>query len=161
MKILLAVASLSGNTRDVARLVSARCAEHGLALDWIETDMQTLADAPAPPSQYDLFMLGTWTDNGGRTPSEMKRFIIDMVNLVGKPSHVAVFGTGETQWGEEYYCGAVHRIAQFFASPFPVLKIEQMPHGVSDANIIATWTDQVLAHCQHSPQDANHYSHLA
>ncbi|MCC4589269.1 flavodoxin [Xanthomonas sp. NCPPB 1067] len=150
MKILLAVASLSGNTRDVARIIRARCVEHGLSLDWIETDMQTLANASLTLDQYDLFMFGTWTANGGRTPAEMKRFIVDLVEMIGKPPRVAVFGTGETQWGEEYYCGAVHRIAQFFSSPFARLTIEQMPHGAKDAQIISTWTDQVLAQCQHN-----------
>ena len=150
MKILLAVASLSGNTRDVARMIRARCEEHGLSLDWVETDMQTLATASLSLDQYDLFMLGTWTSSGGRTPAEMKRFIIELVEMIGKPPRVAVFGTGETQWGEEYYCGAVHRVAQFFASPFACLTIEQMPHGVKDAQTIATWTDQVLAQCQYN-----------
>ncbi|MBD4680302.1 flavodoxin, partial [Xanthomonas citri pv. citri] len=88
--------------RDVARMIRARCVEHGLSLDWIETDMQTLANASLTLDQYDLFMLGTWTANGGRTPAEMKRFIVDLVEMIGKPPRVAVFGTGETQWGEEY-----------------------------------------------------------
>jgi predicted ribonucleotide reductase-associated flavodoxin len=58
---------------------------------------------------------------------------------------VAVFGTGETQWGPEYYCGAAHRLARFFGSPHPVLQIEQMPHGQADTHAIHQWTDTVLA----------------
>lgn len=147
MNILLALASLSGNTREVARAVATRCEAAGHRVDWIETDIQTLGEA-LPESQrgkHDLYLLGSWTDNAGRTPAEMKRFIAELVEAVGKPAQVAVFGTGETQWGAEYYCGAVHRIATFFASPFPRLLIEQMPHGERDAQAIAAWTDTVLA----------------
>jgi predicted ribonucleotide reductase-associated flavodoxin len=164
MRILLALTSLSGNTRDVARQVHARCEEAGHVLDWIETDVQSLADAPLPASDYGLFLLGSWTQNAGRTPSEMKRFIADLVEAIGKPTRVAVFGTGETQWGEEYFCGAVHRIAAFFASPFPRLLIEQMPHGERDAAAIDGWISQVLATCPDNDdthEHADHYRHVA
>ncbi|HBK45938.1 MAG TPA: flavodoxin [Xanthomonadaceae bacterium] len=165
MDILLALASLSGNTREVARAVRARCEAAGHRVDWLETDVQTLAQLPSPPQRYELFLLGSWTDNAGRTPAEMKRFIAELVEAVGKPPRVAVFGTGETQWGEEYFCGAVHRMAAFFDSPFPRLSIEQMPHGRRDAAAIEHWTDQVLATCNDNDNqknhDADHYRHVA
>lgn len=164
MRILLALASLSGNTRDVARAVAAHCRAAGHALDWLETDVETLAGRGLDPHGYDLFLLGAWTDNAGRTPAEMKRFIAELVALAGKPPRVAVFGTGETQWGQEYYCGAVHRMAEFFASPFPRLLIEQMPHGERDAAAIQAWTTQVLAACpdnDHPHDHADHYRHVA
>lgn len=148
MNILLALASLSGNTREVARAVVARCEAAGHHVDWLDTDQQTLAGLGLDPANYQLFLFGSWTDNAGRTPAEMKRFIAELVDLAGKPAQVAVFGTGETQWGMEYYCGAVERIAQFFASPFPRLTIEQMPHGQRDAQAITEWTEQVLKLCQ-------------
>lgn len=143
MRILLAHASLSGNTRDLARRIRARCEARGHRVTWIETDVQTLAVA-GPDPRHDLYLLGAWTDNGGRTPPEMKRFIADLVSAVHRPPCVGVFGTGETQWGAEYYCGAVRRMATFFASPFPRLEIEQMPHGRRDAVRIDDWTDEVL-----------------
>ena len=143
MRILIAFASLSGNTRDVARMVRARCEQRGHAVSWIETDVAGLSAAGADP-QHDLYLLGAWTDNAGRTPTEMKRFIAQLVDAVGRPRHVAAFGTGETQWGAEYYCGAVHRIAAFFDSPHPRLEIEQMPHGERDALRIRQWTDHIL-----------------
>ncbi len=160
MQILLALASLSGNTREVARAVRARCEAAGHALTWLETDIQSLAEVAPDPRRYDLFLLGSWTDNAGRTPAEMKRFIAELVAAMGKPPRVAVFGTGETQWGEEYFCGAVQRIATFFNSPFPRLSIEQMPHGVRDALAITTWTDKVLADCK-KLSHADHHRHVA
>ncbi|MGY0612538.1 MULTISPECIES: flavodoxin [unclassified Luteimonas] len=144
MRILIAFASLSGNTRDVARAVGARCKALDHAVTWIETDIQSLAGAAADP-RHDLYLLGAWTDNAGRTPPEMKRFIADLVEAVGKPGRLAVFGTGETQWGEEYYCGAVRRMATFFDSRYPRLEIEQMPHGERDALKIERWVDDILA----------------
>ncbi len=144
MRILIAYTSLSGNTRDVARLVQARCEALGHAVTWIETDIQGLA-AAGPDPHHDLYLLGAWSDNGGRTPPEMKRFIAELVEAVGKPPQLAVFGTGETQWGEAYYCGAVRRMAAFFATAYPRLEIEQMPHGQRDTLKIERWTDHVLA----------------
>ena len=84
----------------------------------------------------------------------MKRFIAELVDAVGRPERLAVFGTGETQWGEEYYCGAVRRMAAFFGTRYPRLEIEQMPHGERDALKIRRWTDHVL-NCTENPPDAD------
>ncbi len=143
MRILIAFASLSGNTRDVARMIRARCEARGHVVGWIEADVAGLA-AAGPDPRHDLYLLGAWSDNGGRTPVEMKRFIAELVENVGRPRRLAVFGTGETQWGAEYYCGAVRRMARFFDSPFPRLEIEQMPHGERDAARVRDWTDLIL-----------------
>lgn len=145
MRILLAHTSLSGNTRDVARAIRDRCVALGHTVTWIDADMQTLAKACPDGAVHDLYILGSWSINAGRTPPEMKRFIEELVAAVGKPEHVAAFGTGETQWGEEHYCGAARRIAAFFATRHPHLEIEQMPHGVHDADKIQRWTDTLLA----------------
>lgn len=150
MRILIAFASLSGNTRDVARMVRARCEQRGHAVSWVETDVAGLA-AAGPDPHHDLYLLGAWTDNAGRTPAEMKRFIAELVEAVGKPPRVAVFGTGETQWGADCYCGAVRRMARFFDSPFARLEIEQMPHGERDTQRIQQWTDHILACTRRMP----------
>ncbi|WP_082112902.1 flavodoxin [Pseudoxanthomonas suwonensis] len=149
MRILIAFSSLSGNTRDVARQVRARCEALGHEVSWIEAGIQALTDAGEP--RHDLYVLGAWTDNAGRTPSEMKALIAELVAAVGKPAQLAVFGTGETQWGEEYYCGAVRRIAAFFGTRYPRLEIEQMPHGERDALRIQRWTDRILTCTQRMP----------
>jgi len=146
MHILLAFASLSGNTREVAMLVRARCEALGHRVDWLDVDAGDIALAlPADPPA--LCLLGSWTDNAGRTPAEMKDGVAALRDRFGLPLPfpAAVFGTGETQWGEEYYCGAAHRLARFFHSPYPVLEIEQMPHGAADTHAIHHWTDAVLA----------------
>ena len=130
MRILIAFTSLSGNTRDVARLVRERCRARGHAVSWIETGIDELS-AAGPDPRHDLYLFGAWSDNGGRTPAEMKRFIAQLVQAVGKPRQVAVFGTGETQWGQEF-TAAPCVIAAFFDSPHPRLEIEQR-HGRRDS----------------------------
>jgi len=149
VRILVAFSSLSGNTRDLARQVRAHCQAHGHQVSWIEAGVHALADAGDP--RHDLYLLGSWTDNAGRTPPEMKALLADLVEAVGKPPAVAVFGTGETQWGEEYYCGAVRRMAAFFGSTWPRLEVEQMPHGQRDASRIQQWTTRVLALADPAP----------
>lgn len=149
MDILLALASLSGNTRQLAHIISSNCRDAGHTVRWLETDISPYAllhDLRLRGHKcYDLYLFGTWTDNVGKTPAEMKQFIVEFIDAVGKPPRVAVFGTGETQWGQEYYCGAVHRVAEIFSSEYPRLLIEQMPHGEKDAQTISQWVDAVLA----------------
>ena len=143
LDILIVVASLSGNTRELGRMIAGRCRQAGHAVHWQEADE---ADA-VPPLQADaadLLLLGSWPDNGGRTPAEMKAWVARLAGSGHQPLHVAVFGTGETQWGAEYYGGAVHRLRRYFHSPPPPLLIEQMPHGDAHATAIAAWTDAVL-----------------
>lgn len=146
MHLLLAFASLSGNTREVAALIRARCEALGHRVAWLDVDAGDVAAALAGEAPA-LCLLGAWTDNAGRTPAEMKDCVAALRDRfdLPLPFPVAVFGTGETQWGEEYYCGAAHRLARFFSAPYPVLEIEQMPHGAEDTRTIHQWTDTVLA----------------
>ena len=81
-------------------------------------------------------------------------------NAVGKPARLAVFGTGETQWGDEYYCCAVRRMAAFFGTRHPRLEIEQMPHGERDAESVRRWTDHLLDSIEDS-NDADPARHVA
>lgn len=138
---LVAFSSLSGNTREVARFVEARLKARGMEADWMEIGLHDYAATVRPGCA--LCFLGSWSVDEGRTPSEVKEFVHRWVEQ-GQAAPVAVFGTGETQWGEEFYCGAVHRLARFFKSPFPVLAIEQMPHGEKDTRAIEAWVDTVL-----------------
>ncbi len=147
MHILIAFASLSGNTREVARLLAAHCRGRGHAVDWLEADEDPDQALPILARPHDRYLFGAWTDNAGRTPTEMKDFVALLRDHPGLPpaDRVAIFGTGETQWGMEYFCGAAHRLAGYFHSPWPVLQIEQMPHGDADRHAIQEWADQVLA----------------
>ncbi|WP_111203849.1 flavodoxin [Stenotrophomonas maltophilia] len=159
LRILLVVASLSGNTRELGRLIAERCRTAGHAVHWHEADDLRQAP-PLAADEADLVLLGCWTDNAGRTPAEMKAWVAGIAERGERPRQLAVFGTGETQWGQEYYCGAVHRLIRYFRSDYPPLEIEQMPHGVRHAEAINAWTDAVLAHYW-SNTDADHRRHHA
>ncbi|WP_167629884.1 flavodoxin [Listeria valentina] len=138
MRILLAYDSLSGNTKMVADLILERLE----ALGHDVTAFRVAPDADYPLDEsFDLYMLGAWTVDYGRTPPDMKDFIAE---LGGKPEHVALFGTGETQWGIENFCGAVDRMKRFFGTDYPTLKIEQMPHTNADYEAINNFVQQVL-----------------
>ncbi len=109
LSILVVVASLSGNTRELGRQIAERCRAAGHSVHWQEADDLRQAP-PLAADEADLVLLGCWTDNAGRTPSEMKAWVAGIAERGERPRQLAVFGTGETQWGQEYYCGAVHRL---------------------------------------------------
>lgn len=98
-------------------------------------------DAPIDAENYDYIFLGTFTWDYGMTPDEVKDFVLE----VGyKPDNIAVFGTGDTQFGgEELYCRAVDKLARFYHSPWHGLKIEQSPRG-SQEELVHQWLEGVL-----------------
>src|SRR5699024_2863766 len=65
----------------------------------------------------DFLCIGSFTWDYGGTPDEVKDFILE----VGyKPENVAVFGTGDTQFGgDELYCLAVDKLVRFYQSKWP------------------------------------------
>lgn len=137
MRILIAYLSYSGNTKEVAELI-----ETYLKTDFVEIDMHRIGvDAPVDAEIYDYIFIGTFTWEYGLTPDEVKDFVLE----VGyKPKNVAVFGTGDTQFGgEELYCLAVDKLTKFYQSPWPGLKIEQSPRG-SQEELIHRWLEGVI-----------------
>lgn len=138
MRILLAYDSLSGNTKMVADEIETILVSKGHVV--VSLRVSPLAEYPLD-EDFDLYMLGAWTVDYGRTPPDMKDFIAE---LAVKPKNVAIFGTGETQWGMEFYCGAVDRMATYFRTSYPTLKIEQMPHTEQDTTDITNWVNKIL-----------------
>lgn len=137
MRILIAYLSYSGNTKEVAELI-----EEYLKVDFNQIDMHQIGvDAPIDAEVYDYIFLGTFTWEYGLTPEEVKDFVLE----VGyKPENVAVFGTGDTQFGgDELYCLAVDKLTKFYHSPWPGLKIEQSPRG-SQEKSIHRWLEGVI-----------------
>jgi flavodoxin I len=62
---------------------------------------------------------------------------------------VFIFGTGDTQFGgDTLFCKAANKLAKFYASPFPLLKIEQSPRGPQE-KIVMRWTEGVVNYCNH------------
>ncbi|HEY4600750.1 MAG TPA: flavodoxin [Cerasibacillus sp.] len=137
MRALIAYLSYSGNTEEVAEIIADK-----LVADGMEVEMHSIGiDPPIDPSRYDYFFFGTFTWDVGSTPDEMKDFVLE----VGyKPDNVAVFGSGDTQFGgDDLFCRAVERLAKFYNSRWDGLKIEQSPRGSQEV-LVEQWVEGVL-----------------
>jgi flavodoxin I len=129
LKTAVIYATMSGNTKEVAELIAKE----------VDADMVPISASPPDLSGYDLLFIGTYTWGYGETPHIVK----DFARALGyKPTHVAVFGTGDTQWPD--FCAAADRLAKFYESPFPTLKIEQSPRGRQESKVIE-WAQEVIA----------------
>ncbi len=137
MKYLIAYLSYSGNTEEIAQYIEARLHYDGAEVDTYEIGYGMIPDV----SQYDKIFLGTFTWEYGYTPDEIK----DFVSEVGyKPKNIAVFGSGDTQFGgDDLFCRAVDRLVTFYQSPWDGLKIEQSPRGYQE-RLIDQWLEGVL-----------------
>lgn len=129
MKFLIAYATYSGNTKEAAELIADRLQKegHDVRLHWIGGE-------PTPDvSLYDVLILGSFTWAEGSVPEEVKDFILD----VGyKPQNTFVFGTGDTQFGgDALFCRAAVKLARFYESPLPPLKIEQSARGEQESAV--------------------------
>ncbi|WP_449354928.1 flavodoxin [Virgibacillus natechei] len=137
MRTLIAYLSYSGNTEEVADYIETKLEDENLS---VERHLIGI-DAPVDPEMYDYIFLGTFTWEYGNTPDEVKDFVLE----VGyKPDNIAVFGTGDTQFGgDEIFCRAVDKLVTFYHSRWTGLKIEQSPRG-SQEELIDEWVEGVL-----------------
>lgn len=136
-KALIAYLSYSGNTEEVAELI-----ENELIVDGLKVDMYEIGiDPPVEVSEYDYIFIGTFTWDLGSTPDEIKDFVLEVGH---KPENVAVFGSGDTQFGgDDLFCRAVDRLVRFYNSKWDGLKVEQSPRGSQEQKVIE-WTEGVL-----------------
>lgn len=142
MSFLIAYASWSGNTQEVAELIADDLKEQGVAVDSYRIGSGPLPDVRA----YEAFCIGSFTWEKGATPDEVKDFVAD---IGYKPETVYVFGTGDTQFGgDDLFCKAAEKLARFYNSPYEPLKIEQSPRGKQE-KIVTNWTKGVLDHWLH------------
>ncbi|MFD1039086.1 flavodoxin [Virgibacillus byunsanensis] len=137
MKILLAYLSYSGNTTEVAEIIERKLTEDRCTI----VRHRIGIDRPVNAAVYDYIFLGTFTWDKGQTPDEVKDFVLE----VGyKPRNVAVFGTGDTQFGgDALFCKAVDKLETFYQSRWTGLKIEQSPRG-SQEQLVEKWVEGVF-----------------
>ncbi|TSB45587.1 flavodoxin [Alkalicoccobacillus porphyridii] len=101
-KIVLVFASMSGNTEDIADLITGKLRDKGF-----EVDLEEMEDYdPENLAEYDGIVLGSYTWGDGDLPYEADDFYeaLGDVDLSAKPA--AVFGSGDTVYPE--FCEAVH-----------------------------------------------------
>ncbi|WP_155668662.1 flavodoxin [Ornithinibacillus caprae] len=139
MRAVIAYLSYSGNTQEVAEMIASNLEEQGFLVDRHRMGI----DPPIHANEYDFIFIGTFTWDRGATPEEVKDFVLE----VGyKPNNVAVFGTGDTQFGgDELFCKAVDKLVHFYQSKWSGLKIEQSPRGAQEA-LIEHWLEGVIHH---------------
>lgn len=137
LRALIAYLSYSGNTKEVAELIEKILKEN----DFIVETHRIGVDPPIDPENYDLLFIGTFTWAKGATPEEVKDFVLE---IGYKPDHIAVFGTGDTQFGgDDLFCKAAVQLARFYQSKWEVLKIEQSPRGSQEIKV-ERWVEGVL-----------------
>lgn len=140
VSFLIAYASWSGNTQEVAELIEETLISSGIAVT-----MHRIGGGIAipDPRQYDAMLIGSFTWDKGATPHEVKDFVAD---IGYKPDNVYVFGTGDTQFGgDALFCHAAVKLARFYESGYEPLQIEQSPRGVQEEKVIE-WSKGVLQH---------------
>lgn len=137
MKALIAYASYSGNTEEVAEIIASKLKE-----DDVQVEINRIGiDAPIDPEEFHYVFIGTFTWDMGSTPDEVKDFVLE---IGYKPDNIAVFGTGDTQFGgDNLFCKAVDKLATFYHSRWNSLKIEQSPRG-SQEKLVDQWIEGVL-----------------
>lgn len=137
MRILIAYLSYSGNTEEIAMHIDEKLKQYSFSVDTLPIGIDYVPDV----SVYDYIFLGTFTWDLGATPDDMKDFVLE----VGyKPDNVAVFGSGDTQFGgDDMFCQAAEKLATFYNSKWPALKIEQSPRGSQEV-LIDEWLEGVL-----------------
>lgn len=125
-KWLVAFASMTGNTEEIAELIV-----EGITQSGHEVDLKSVTDCNAADVlDYDGFMIGVYTWGDGELPDEFLDFYeeLDELDLSGR--RAAVFGSGDTSY--EQFCKAVDLTAEKLqergaeVSP-ETLKIEYSP----------------------------------
>ena len=142
VSFLIAYATWSGNTQEVAELIGETLTDRGF-----EVEMYRIGVGRVPnPREFDAMIIGSFTWDRGSTPDEVKDFVAD---LGYKPPNVYVFGTGDTQFGgERLFCGAAIKLAKFYESNYSTLKIEQSPRGTQE-KLVVKWTEGVIKNWLH------------
>ncbi|WP_425423260.1 flavodoxin [Sporosarcina ureilytica] len=142
MSFLIAYATYSGNTQEVAELI-----QETFVSRQVDVTLHRIGSGSIPDlANFGGMIVGSFTWEKGATPEEVKDFVLD----VGyKPAHVYVFGTGDTQFGgDALFCQAAVKLAEFYHSMYPPLKIEQSPRGTQEPEVVK-WAEGVLEHWLH------------
>lgn len=129
---------MSGNTEEVSEIIKDELEKHNV---WVEVYYVDLFVKSTPPNinSYDKVFIGTYTWDFGDVPDEMIDFINE-IGVIDIPVHV--FGTGETQFGDDKYCLAVDLIAKKYNTN-DILKIEQSPRGRQEKRV-RQWVKSLL-----------------
>ncbi|WP_100333567.1 flavodoxin [Bacillus alkalisoli] len=100
-KILIAYASMSGNTEEIADLIKS-----SLEINPIDIEIKEIEHMNAEELlQYDGIILGSYTWGDGELPYETEDFYEGLLDVDLTDKVVAVFGSGDTAYPK--FCAAV------------------------------------------------------
>ncbi|MDQ0215617.1 flavodoxin I [Oikeobacillus pervagus] len=128
MKVIIVYASMTGNTKQMARLIAEGIKEKGVEVE-VKDSFELLANELLP---YDGILLGSYTYGEGEIPWEMADLHEEVQDLDLEGKAVAAFGSGDTSY--LHFARAVdilEKIMQQQGATFmqPGLKIEGMPEN--------------------------------
>ena len=133
--VLIAYHSFSGNTKEVAEIISKEFDRSGVGYDTYVIPLHRNAKV-IDLTPYDHVLIGTFTWGKGEAPDGLKRFYIDHIEEL-RNTNVYYFGSGDTQFGgDDLFCSALDVLNDKVPSSAPLLKVEQSPRGTQEADVI-------------------------
>ncbi len=156
-KALIAFASMSGNTEDIASVIRDTLIEHSVDVTYLEMDE---ADIDLLP-EYDYILIGTYTWGDGDLPYEAEPFFEDVSSLILKGKKAACFGSGDYAYPR--FCEAVNTFCDMLektgADLFPeTLKIELAPETDEDIECCKEFALGFLRWAKHESGLESHVS---
>ena len=145
-EILLAYASMSGNTEAIADLIEEELVKHGLHVKRAEVYDIDASDLVSAES----IIFGAYTWGDGELPDDFLDLYDEMDDIDLSQKQMAVFGSGDSSY--DVFCGAVDLIEEKIKRrngniAVPGLKIELSPFGedIEKCKIFAKSFAQVVA----------------
>ncbi|MED4264056.1 flavodoxin [Priestia megaterium] len=145
-EILLAYASMSGNTEAIADLIEEELVKHGLHVKRAEVYDIDASDLVSAES----IIFGAYTWGDGELPDDFLDLYDEMDDIDLSQKQLAVFGSGDSSY--DVFCGAVDLIEEKIKRrngniAVPGLKIELSPFGedVEKCKVFAKGFAEVVA----------------
>ncbi|MEB2263184.1 flavodoxin [Priestia megaterium] len=145
-EILLAYASMSGNTEAIADLIEEELVKHGLHVKRAEVYDIDASDLVSAES----IIFGAYTWGDGELPDDFLDLYDEMDDIDLSQKQMAVFGSGDSSY--DVFCGAVDLIEEKIKKrngniAVPGLKIELSPFGedVEKCKVFAKGFAEVVA----------------
>ncbi|MGB3570261.1 MAG: flavodoxin [Priestia megaterium] len=145
-EILLAYASMSGNTEAIADLIEEELVKHGLHVKRAEVYDIDASDLVSAES----IIFGAYTWGDGELPDDFLDLYDEMDDIDLTQKQMAVFGSGDSSY--DVFCGAVDLIEEKIKKrngniAVPGLKIELSPFGedVEKCKVFAKGFAEVVA----------------
>ncbi|MDM8148657.1 flavodoxin I [Priestia megaterium] len=145
-EILLAYASMSGNTEAIADLIEEELVKHGLHVKRAEVYDIDASDLVSAES----IIFGAYTWGDGELPDDFLDLYDEMDDIDLSQKQMAVFGSGDLSY--DVFCGAVDLIEEKIKRrngniAVPGLKIELSPFGedIEKCKVFAKGFAEVVA----------------